>query len=167
MLKMFRQDLAQLSIFQGFAPAQLDQLAPLLKYEHFHSGETIFEQGRAANHLFILLNGEVVVRYKPYDGPLLTVARIRPGGVFGWSAAMMRESYSSGAEAAVDSEAFRISSCQLRKFCERYPETGSLLLDRLAGVTAERLKNTHTQIVSILSEGMDHVNDCIDRDGDS
>ncbi|HSV86394.1 MAG TPA: cyclic nucleotide-binding domain-containing protein [Levilinea sp.] len=163
---MFRQDLAQLSIFQGFAPGQLELLAPMLKYERFHSGEVIFEQGKAASHLFILLTGEVVVRYKPYDGPPLIVTRIRPGSVFGWSAALMREIYSSGAEAKVESEAFQISNCQLRQFCEQYPETGTLLLSRLAEVIAERLKDTHTQIVTILSDGMDHANGCTDRDED-
>jgi CRP/FNR family transcriptional regulator, cyclic AMP receptor protein len=161
MLTMYRQELAQLSIFQGFAPAQLEHLIPMLKFEQYHSGETIFEQGKAANYLYILLKGEVVVRYKPYDGPPLTVARIRPGGVFGWSAAMMREIYSSGAQAAVDSEVFYMSNCQLRKLCEKNPDIGSLLLNRLAGVIAERLKHTHTQIVTILSEGMDIENDCI------
>lgn len=165
MLTMFRQHLSQLSIFQGFAPAQLEQLAPILKHEHFHPGETIFEQGETASHLFILLNGEVVVRYKPYDGPPLVVSRVRPGGVFGWSAAMMREIYSSGAEAKVESEAFRISNCELRQFCEQYPDSGSLLLSRLAEVIAERPKETHTQIVTILSEGMDQAIGCNDRDG--
>jgi CRP-like cAMP-binding protein len=94
------------------------------------------------------------------------VARIRPGGVFGWSAAMMREIYSSGAQAAEDSEVFRISGCQLRKLCERNPETGSLLLSRLAGVIAERLEHTHTQIMTILAEGMDLENNCSERDGE-
>jgi CRP/FNR family transcriptional regulator, cyclic AMP receptor protein len=161
---MFRQQVSQLSIFQGFAPGQLEHLIPMLKLEHFRAGETIFEQGKAADHLFILISGEVVVRYKPYDGPSLTVARIHPGGVFGWSAAMMREIYSSGAEAAEDSDVYRISSCQLRRLCEMNPDTGSLLLNRLAGVIAERLKSTHTQIVTILTEGMDLENDCMDRD---
>jgi CRP/FNR family transcriptional regulator, cyclic AMP receptor protein len=161
---MYRQDLAQLSIFQGFDPGQLEHLKPMLKFEHFGCGEVIFEQGKAAQHLYILLNGEVVVRYKPYDGPPLTVARIRPGGVFGWSAAMMREIYSSGAEAAEESDVCRISSCQLRKLCEKDPDIGTLLLNRLAGVIAERLNHTHTKIVTILSEGMDIESDCMDVD---
>ena len=163
---MYRQDLAQLSLFQGFDPGQLEQLIPMLKYQHFQPGETIFEQGKAAQHLYILLNGEVVVRYKPYDGPPLTVARIRSGGVFGWSAAMMRDSYSSGAQAAADSEVLQIAGFQLRKLCEKNPDTGSLLLNRLAGVIAERLQHTHTQIVNILTEGLDLDNNCDNRIGD-
>jgi CRP-like cAMP-binding protein len=166
MVTMFRQELAQLSLFQGFDPGQLEHLVPMLKYQHFQSGETIFEQGKAAKDLYILINGEVVVRYKPYDGPPLTVARIRSGGVFGWSAAMMREIYSSGAQAAVESDVLRISGCQLRKLCEKNPDTGSLLLNRLAGVIAERLQHTHTQIVNILSEGMDLDYNCENRNGD-
>ena len=48
----------------------------------------VFEQGQLSDYLYILTSGKVIIRYKPYDGPPLTVATIGPGGVFGWSAAL-------------------------------------------------------------------------------
>jgi CRP/FNR family transcriptional regulator, cyclic AMP receptor protein len=160
---MSRQELAQLPLFQGLTTDQLEQLSPMLEPCTFEKDQVIFEQGRNADFLYILLTGEVIVRYKPYDGPPLTVSRIAPGGVFGWSAAMMREVYTSSAISSTLSEAYRISGQNLRALCECNPDAGSILLDRLASVITERLHKTHTQILAILSQGMEADGDCGNR----
>jgi CRP/FNR family transcriptional regulator, cyclic AMP receptor protein len=157
---MFRQEYGRLSIFAGLDGNQISQLSPYLVECHFPEHGVIFEQGQPAEHLYILLAGEVVIQYKPYDGPPLTVARIGPGGVFGWSAALRRDIYTSGASAALDSLAYRIRGSSLPNICSLYPETGSLLLERLASVIAERLRSTHTQVLGILTQGIDSKNQC-------
>jgi len=161
---MFRQDLAQLSIFQGMASAELNAIDPMLELVRFRQGELIFEQGHEADFLFILLSGEVEVKYKPYDGPPLTVARIFPGGVFGWSAALGRDAYTSSSLAAADGQAYKLSGCELRALCEREPDLGADLLNRLASAIAERLNSTHTEIVNILTHGLDSNGNCVGRD---
>ncbi len=163
---MFREDLARLSMFQGMPGEQLDVLDPLLELAHFQQGELIFKQGYPAEAIFILLSGEVAVHFKPYDGPPLAVARIFPGGVFGWSAALGRDVYTSSAMAAADGVAFKLSGCQLRELCERRPGLGSDLLNRLASAIAERLNSTHTEIVNILAHGIDANENCVEKDGD-
>jgi CRP/FNR family transcriptional regulator, cyclic AMP receptor protein len=152
---MFRQDYAQLSIFAGLNDLEISQLLPYMVECQFLKNQVVFEQGLPADYLYLLLAGEVVIHYKPYDGPPITVARIEPGGVFGWSSALGRDIYTSGAEAVQDSLAYRIRGSNLQVLCEQHPETGFVLLDRLAGVIAERLNNTHTQILGILSQGID------------
>ena len=152
---MFRQELAQVSLFKDLCPEDLDFVAPLLEPVDLAQNEVIFEQGRIAEHLYILLEGEVVVNFKPYDGPQLTVAHIHPGGVFGWSAILGRQVYTSIALAAVDSVAIRMRGEELRSLCEEKPQTGLAILERLAGAIAERLNSTHAQIFTMLTESMD------------
>jgi CRP-like cAMP-binding protein len=152
---MLQQDLAQLPIFHDFNEAQIEQLQPLLEYSPFAPDQVIFEQNQIADYLYILLTGEVLVRYKPDDGPILTVAKIGFGGVFGWSAALGRRVYTSSAITVKDCEMYRIHGKQLRQFCEEHPETGAILLERLADVIAQRLHNTHPHILNILSRGVD------------
>jgi len=152
---MFRQELAQVSLFKDLCPEDLDFVAPLLEPVDLAQNEVIFEQGRIAEHLYILLEGEVVVNFKPYDGPQLTVAHIHSGGVFGWSAILGRQVYTSIALAAVDSGAIRMRGEELRSLCEEKPQTGLAILERLAGVIAERLNSTHAQIFTMLTESMD------------
>jgi CRP-like cAMP-binding protein len=165
MVTMFRLEFADLAIFNGLGPEQLGALSPLLEEVHFLRGTVIFEQGEPANGLYILLQGEVLVRYKPYDGPLLKVAHIEPGGVFGWSTALGRAEYTSGAEALTDGLAYRISADGLHTLCECNPQAGGLLLERLAGVIAERLRTTNNAILDILSQGIDRNGNCGKRNG--
>jgi len=155
MVSMFKHEFGQLSIFKDLDSHQLGLLDSMLEICSFSPQQVIFQQGQRTEFLYILLRGRVEVRFKPYDGPSLTVARIEPGGVFGWSTALNRESYTSSAHAIEKCEAYRISGTQLQKFCAREPATGKILLERLAGVIAERLNDTHTQILTILTQGLD------------
>ncbi len=156
MIKMFTQESDLLSVFQNLNREQLALIQPLIEICSFQKDTMIFEQGDAAQYLYIVLKGEVVVRYKAYDGPVITVARVNPVGVFGWSAALGRASYTSGAICTEDTEAYRISGRSLRRICEQQPETGALLMEQLAGITDERLKTTHLQVLSMLTQS----NDC-------
>jgi len=148
---MFNQDYARLSIFAGLDDKQISQLLPYMVECQFSRDAMIFEQGNPAEFLYILLTGEVAVIFKPYDGPPLTVARIGPGGVFGWSAALGREAYTSEARTLQDCVAYRIRGDNLSAICAKYPATGRCLLERLAGSIDERLRSSHTQILGILS----------------
>jgi CRP/FNR family transcriptional regulator, cyclic AMP receptor protein len=151
---MFSQDYARLSIFSGLDGDQIRQLSHFIAECQFPKDYVIFEQGRPADRLYILLSGEVNIRYKPYDGPPLLVARIEPGGVFGWSAALRRDIYTSGAETVQESVAYCIRGANLNVLCAQYPQTGKIFLERLASVIVERLSSTHTQVLDILTQGM-------------
>jgi CRP/FNR family transcriptional regulator, cyclic AMP receptor protein len=157
---MLKQESTHLSIFEGFGQAELALINPLLEAVSFKKEEIIFEQGQLAVYLFILLRGEVVVRFKPYDGPSLDVTHIFAGGVFGWSAALQRGSYTSSAIALEDGLAARIRGDKLRHLCETHPDIGVIVLERLASVIAERLRSTHAKVLSMLTEGMDLNDNC-------
>ena len=155
MRTMFRKEYAGLSVFNGLDASQICCLSPFLEEVSFAPGQVIFQQGQVADSLFILLAGEVLVRYKPYDGPPLTVARITPGKVFGWSAALGRDEYTSGAEAVVPSLAYRVRAENLVRLCDRNPEAGGKLMEGLAGVIAERMRNTHGSILEMLNQSVE------------
>jgi CRP-like cAMP-binding protein len=106
----------------------------------FEAGSLLFSQGQPATHLYLLLRGKVTIRFKPDDGEPITVAELEPGGVFGWSAALGRGRYTSGAICQESSETLVISGAALRRLCQVDPETGVLILERLAEVIAERLR---------------------------
>jgi CRP/FNR family cyclic AMP-dependent transcriptional regulator len=149
---MYRQILSDLTIFQGLNQAQLDRIALMVDSVNLRADWVVFEQGDDADFLYILSEGEVVIRYKPYDGPPLIVAHIQPGGVFGWSSAVGHEVYSSGAKTVTPCKAYRLRGRELHRLCEQDPETGVIILDRLASVIAERLQSTHLEIMKILSQ---------------
>ena len=142
------------SFFQGLDNAEGTELRSLFVPSQEPAGTILFEQGDIAEFLYLVLTGEVSVRYKPEDGPALTLARVRPEGVVGWSAALGSPFYTSSAVCNVDSEMIRVRGSDLRQFCEQYPVTGALVLERLAAMIAERLSNTHHYVINLLRQGL-------------
>jgi CRP-like cAMP-binding protein len=155
MVKMRKKHLFNLSIFQGIDADKQSQLLPLVSLCHVTEGTILFKQGEAATHLYIVESGIVEIIFKPFDGPALTVSRLNSGCVFGWSSTLGRSGYTSAARALTDCETYRICGKDLQKLCEDNPETGMVLLDRLASAIAERLECTHNEIMGILNQGMD------------
>lgn len=153
---MFIQQFSDLSFFKEFTPEQITEIYPILEQIRCEKGAMIFQQGQCTDYLYILEEGEVVIQYKPYDGPPLDVARIQSGGVFGWSAALGRDAYTSGALVTETCAAICIRKASLHQFCIQHRETGKILLDRLASVIAERIKSSHAEVLSILTNGVDN-----------
>jgi CRP-like cAMP-binding protein len=147
-------DYDHLTVFRDLTAEQRGKILPLFVLCELREGETIFEQGELAASLYVVVTGEVAVRYKPDDGPELTVARIRPDGVVGWSAALGSPTYTSSVDCLADSSLLRINSENLRKFCLADPRTGAILLERLSLVIAERLRNTHDYVLALLEHGL-------------
>jgi len=141
-------------LFTGFSDQQLSTLAELFEGEQLQSGQIIFAQDDPADRLYVLLGGRVAIRFKPHDGDTLTVTEIGQGGVFGWSAALGRRSYTSSAVCLEAGDALGLKGADLRRLCETQPDTGVVILERLAEVIAQRLRSTHEQVVELLRLGM-------------
>ena len=143
-----------LPLFQGLKQQTLDLIVPRFEYETFAEDEIVFEQDTTAKKLYVLVAGKVEIRFKPHDGEQLTVTEIEEGGVFGWSAALGRDTYTSCAVSVEGSSAFSVLGEELKQLCEQYPDTGIIILERLAEVIAQRLQKTHANVVEMLQEGV-------------
>jgi CRP-like cAMP-binding protein len=147
----FEKEFQQLKVFQGLSEYQIKELNPAFDLNQYSEQQTIFYQGDPAQHFFLLLQGKVSIRYKPYDGQALTITNIAPGGVFGWSAALGRDMYSSSAIASLESTALSISKPNLYKICALENETGIIFLGNLTSVIAERLHQNYSHILNLLT----------------
>jgi CRP-like cAMP-binding protein len=151
---MSPEAIEDLPLFQGLAPDDIEPLIGLFRREAFEKGAVIFAQGDPADRLYVLVAGEVAIRFKPPDGDELTVAVIKPGGVFGWSAVLGRSAFTSCALCTEQAQAISVEGDELRLLCETHPRTGVIILERLAGVIAQRLRNTHKHVIQLLRQGM-------------
>jgi CRP/FNR family transcriptional regulator, cyclic AMP receptor protein len=143
----------QLSLFQGLKPKQLEILYPLFVPYECYSGTIIFEQGDPADYLYLIVDGEAIIHYKPEDGEAITITRVRSGGVVGWSAAIGRRKYTSGASCAEYTKMLRIRATDLNTLRQQDPEIGSFLFDRLANLVAQR-GSAHPQVMALLNNNM-------------
>jgi CRP-like cAMP-binding protein len=151
---MPRDIIEKLPLFHGLSAEEKQLLRPLFTPCDCYGDTTLFDQGDPAEHLYLVVTGEVVIHHKPEDGPPITVARIKAGGVVGWSAALGNRSYTSAAQCARYTQMLSVRGADLRDLCQQHPETGILILERLAEIIAERLRHTHKHVVELLKEGL-------------
>jgi CRP/FNR family cyclic AMP-dependent transcriptional regulator len=143
-----------LFLFRDLTPEHLSVLQPLFIPCEFTADTVLFVQGDPADYLFAVVSGEVVVNFKPDDGPVITVARVKTGSIVGWSAALGSRRYTSSAECTAYTQLLRVRGDDLRRLCMQHPDTGAIFLDRLATVMAERLHSTHDLVFSLLQLGL-------------
>ncbi len=157
---MENQQLVQNSFFQGLSDQELDQLKSMMEFCSLPVDMVLFEQETQANFIYILLEGEVGIEYKPYDGPASIIARILPGNVFGWSAALKRKKYSTSARSLTKSSVYRLETRKLTNLCDQCPATARIFLKRLAGIIANHIEDSDEDMVTLLRMGMDVNNEC-------
>ena len=146
--------LDQFVLIEGFPKEHVEVLRPLIQDARYEADEVIFRQGDKAEHLFFVLEGSVLIQFNPDDGPVLTVSQVGQGGVFGWSAALGSSRYTSSAICSQKGWFIRMQGEELKILCQEHPETGILILNRLAGVIAQRLRGTHDQVMALLHRGL-------------
>jgi Fe-S cluster biogenesis protein NfuA len=146
--------MTDIPLFRDLKPEQQKLIEPLFEVYTCPADTVIFEQGDEVMHLYLILRGKVAIQYKPYDGPLITLTQLSEGDVFGWSVVTGSKHYTSGIVAKDDVEAIRVRGTALRQFCAVHPETGAILLDKLAQIVSPRWKNAHVEVKSILQQSM-------------
>jgi CRP-like cAMP-binding protein len=132
----------------------IELLKPLVEPFSCRAGVTVLEQGAQAEYLYLILNGKAEVSFKPYDGTSITVSHVKQNGLFGWSAVVGSDKYTSSTTAIEDLEAVRIRGSELRRLCMDHPEAGKAILERLASTVSSRWKDAHEQVKSIILSGM-------------
>lgn len=143
----------RVSIFQDLTEEQLAYLRPHFNNMTLSPDTIIFEQGAPAEFFYIIVEGEVLISFKPDDGPRMTVGCIHPGGVFGWSAAIGTRVYTSAAITIEPTTILRIRNTNLRSVL-RSRIVGKIFKERIAGSMVERAYGTRAQIMAMLEQGL-------------
>lgn len=144
----------QIPIFEDMVATEMAIIQQLFIPVKLPAGSQIFNQGDEAVYLYIVVSGEVSIQFKPYDGPLLTIAQVKENGVVGWSAALGSETYTSSAICTEDCQLLRVRGEDLGQLCQKHPQIGNRLVERLADVIAQRMRNTHGQVIAMLENGL-------------
>ena len=144
----------RVELFKELAEHQMDLLSPLFEPFSCQAGTVIFQQGASAEFLYLVINGTVEMSFKPYDSTPIIISHVAKGSLFGWSAVLGSEKYTSSAIAIEDLEALRIHGGELRKFCLEHPEAGKDILEHLADEVSSRWKDAHRQVKSMLAQGI-------------
>jgi CRP-like cAMP-binding protein len=148
------EKLIRFPLFKGLSNADMKIIAPLFQLRSYPRGAMIIEQGEKATCLYLLSSGKVETHYKPYDGESIKLDCLISGAVFGWSSVLGNSVHSSSVISMSDCEVLVICGEDLRILRECHPQTGALLMDRLARSVSTRKAKTQTQVKSMIHKGV-------------
>ncbi len=154
LFKLMLNVLSRFPLFHDLDEEEIRLLIPFFSVLEYQEGEVLFNQGDAANDLFLVLSGKVAIKYKPYDGPEITLATVHSGGIVGWSAVLGNTSYTSRAVCLMNCDLIAIKGNDLRQLTQDQPEVGRLVLERLSMVASTRWSNAREQVFSMLVNGL-------------
>ena len=148
------EKLIHFPLFKDFSNADMKIIAPLFHARTYTKGAVIIEQGEKATCLYLLTIGKVESHYKPYDGEAIKLNDLHSGSVFGWSSVLGNSVYSSSVICVSDCEVLMICGDDLRTLRENHPQTGALVMDRLAQSVSTRRIKAQTQVKSMIRKGV-------------
>ncbi len=146
------ETLSGFDLFKGLSESLLAEIAALSEEVSVKQGEFIFREGEKADKLHFLLNGSVALRVKLTSRPeSVTVSFVSmPYQSFGWSGIVAPNHYTSSAECDEDSNLLIIPAASFMKLLEANPESGFKVMQRIAEIIADRLRNSRQALLKTM-----------------
>ena len=143
-----RSLVAQLALFAGLGPAELDAVLAEARSQRFPKNSTVFAEGEDAHSFFVLLHGHVRASKTTPAGQQVVVRYVTPGEVFGVAMAIGLSKYPATATAVDDSVVLAWPSASWPRLVAQYP---SLARSTLVTV-GSRLQESHTRIIEMSTQ---------------
>lgn len=152
------QTLSKFPIFEGLTDDELERIAALCREEVYEAGATIFEEGGAADYLYIVEDGKVALEMelelRPYASPKQTTIEVATRGeAFGWSALVEPHTLTLSAKCMERAKVIVIRGSDLLDLFDSEPHTGHRVMRRVTQIVASRLKDTRQKLTGFLRGG--------------
>jgi len=130
------------ALFDSLDDEELDRLLAHAVPRRVPVGGVVFEQGAAADHFFLLLNGHLKVTQVTEDGQQIIVRVVHPGDLFGFAKALQRADYPGTAVAAAESLVLSWPTELWPRFVRQNPDLAISTMQTIG----QRLEEAHTRI---------------------
>jgi small-conductance mechanosensitive channel len=114
--------LRQVDLFSVVSEDEMSEIAERLQYAPFARGDVITKQGNVAHWLYIIMFGEVEVRYEPPNAAPQVLSTLRAGQLFGEMALLTGDARSATVVAKTDVECYRLDGKSFQGLLLRRPE---------------------------------------------
>jgi CRP-like cAMP-binding protein len=139
-------EIGRVSLFEGLPAEDLAVLAGVASRRRLGNGEPLFEQGRPAQSLHVVVEGGLVLRTEA-DGRSVIVESLRPGDLVGWSAMREAAVTLSTARATGTTEVIAIPIDTVLALASGGSRKSALLVQRIVGLAARHLEASWSQLL--------------------
>jgi len=152
--------LARIPLFADLPPEELDRLMSALDIVFLKSGDILFREGDLAEHLYMLVRGELEINMASDTDDELILNFLQEGQYFGEMGLIMPGGRrTAGARAKGDVELLSMSRNQFQDILQRHPE----LANSMVKVLSERLDNTNVATFRDLTEKNRQLQEAFDE----
>lgn len=141
-------------LFAGLTEEQLQTIAGLCQEETHENGEIIFQEDTPAQKVYFLLDGTVTLRIRAPQHEVMVRAIGNRGEVFGWSALIDPPRYTATAKCLERSRLIAVDGPGLAALLAKDLSIGYPVMRRLASVVTSRLRDTRSQLTSLLARAI-------------
>ena len=126
------QLLAEVEVFAGLEPKELEQVAQVAVPRSYERGEVVFREGDAGDTCYVVKSGSVSVMREHQDGRVIALAELRPGQMFGELAMFDQETRSATVETLEPTTTVALLAGDVQRILRSHPEIGVKMLAALA-----------------------------------
>jgi CRP-like cAMP-binding protein len=146
------QDLKEIALFEDLPDKVLEQLLPMVEEESFGERQVIYEAGSAADKLYSLKRGKVLLESELAPAFIISVGSIKPGYSFGWSALFPPATNTSYAVCSEPSEILAMPCGKLSAFLNSEHTAGYMVMRKAATILENRLEYRTSQFLKVMSK---------------
>jgi CRP-like cAMP-binding protein len=147
---MTTEQLIGQDVFQMLRPDQLRLISEAAEEVALNAGDTVFRRGDAADHFFIVLEGEVALRLPSEEGVSLLVDEVTRGTIFGSCICFQLDSYTLTALCTQDSKLLKVRAATLKRLLDDDPVLGYAVQVLVSRVYFKRYVDTAQKLQAIL-----------------
>jgi CRP/FNR family transcriptional regulator, cyclic AMP receptor protein len=137
--------------FAEMGKKDLSLLSNIIHNRQYIAGEHIFVQGDPGIGLYIIIEGEVEIKYADKQGRISRMASFGKGDFFGELALIDGERRSASAIAKTDVKIAVIFKPDLDNYIDRYPKKGVKILQGMALIITTRLRKLDEEFLNLES----------------
>ncbi|MBN2131644.1 MAG: cyclic nucleotide-binding domain-containing protein [Sedimentisphaerales bacterium] len=141
--------LRRYAYFAPIAEESLKQIAMLAEERVVPAGTVMFYEHDPANTLYVILKGEVDIKYTLGSGEMVTVDTLIDGDLLVWSALVEPHRTSGVGTTTRETRLAAIDAAGLRHLCYEDPQLGFRLMSEIASLLADRLERARTQLAVV------------------
>ena len=143
-----RSLVAELPVFAGLAPAELDAILSEARSIRYPKNSAVFQEGEDVHSFFVLLHGHVRASKMTPAGQQVVVRYVTPGEIFGVAPAIGLTEYPATATAVDDSVALAWPSAAWPRLVAQHPTIATNTLETVGS----RLQETHTRVIEMSTQ---------------
>jgi CRP-like cAMP-binding protein len=134
--------LKQVSIFNGLSDRDFNTVAKIVHHREYEVDEFVFQSGTPGLGMYIILQGEAVIKGVKADGENIEFSQLTSGDFFGEISLISEDDRSANAVVVSPCKLVAFFRSDLLDIITRSPKLGNKILLNLATVLGNRLKST-------------------------